>query len=206
MVGLNLVGIVLQIQLFIVVVWVVSGVVDLLLVLLCLVDVVFYVESMVGNFECGECCIIWLILVEFGQEVDVFVVYQLVEVCIVVIEEVKVGLVLVKCVIIVYLEFNGDKFNLVNVLVSLQVVWGGFWFFGQECVVLLVGGCVDYIQQCMIEIVQMFLEQMLEIFVDVLISFEYYFEGGVVLCLQGQLDVFDLVSVSVKVFGLLVVV
>ncbi|EQB6021583.1 ferrous iron transporter B [Pseudomonas aeruginosa] len=131
-----------------------------------------------------------------------FAVHQLAEARIVVIEEAKAGLALAKRAITAYLESNGDKLNLANVPASLQAVRGGLWFLGQERAALLVGGCADYIQQRMIETAQMPSEQMLETLADALTSLEYYLEGGAVLRPQGQPDVLDLASASVKALGL----
>ncbi|WP_073658804.1 type IV pilus/biofilm regulator FimL [Pseudomonas aeruginosa] len=139
---------------------------------------------------------------EPGQEADAFAVHQLAEARIVVIEEAKAGLALAKRAITAYLESNGDKLNLANVPASLQAVRGGLWFLGQERAALLVGGCADYIQQRMIETAQMPSEQMLETLADALTSLEYYLEGGAVLRPQGQPDVLDLASASVKALGL----
>ncbi|MBF3360675.1 ferrous iron transporter B, partial [Pseudomonas aeruginosa] len=135
-------------------------------------------------------------------EADAFAVHQLAEARIVVIEEAKAGLALAKRAITAYLESNGDKLNLANVPASLQAVRGGLWFLGQERAALLVGGCADYIQQRMIETAQMPSEQMLETLADALTSLEYYLEGGAVLRPQGQPDVLDLASASVKALGL----
>ncbi len=53
-----------------------------------------------------------------------------------------------------------------------------------------------------IETAQMPSEQMLETLADALTSLEYYLEGGAVLRPQGQPDVLDLASASVKALGL----
>ncbi|MBG6553454.1 ferrous iron transporter B [Pseudomonas aeruginosa] len=202
MVGLNSAGTALQTQLPTVAAWAASGVADSPPALLRLADAVLYVESMVGNLERGERRIIRPTPAEPGQEADAFAVHQLAEARIVVIEEAKAGLALAKRAITAYLESNGDKLNLANVPASLQAVRGGLWFLGQERAALLVGGCADYIQQRMIETAQMPSEQMLETLADALTSLEYYLEGGAVLRPQGQPDVLDLASASVKALGL----
>lgn len=206
MVGLNSAGTALQTQLPTVAAWAASGVADSPPALLRLADAVLYVESMVGNLERGERRIIRPTPAEPGQEADAFAVHQLAEARIVVIEEAKAGLALAKRAITAYLESNGDKLNLANVPASLQAVRGGLWFLGQERAALLVGGCADYIQQRMIETAQMPSEQMLETLADALTSLEYYLEGGAVLRPQGQPDVLDLASASVKALGLPVAV
>lgn len=202
MVGLNSAGTALQTQLPTVAAWAASGVADSPPALLRLADAVLYVESMVGNLERGERRITRPTPAEPGQEADAFAVHQLAEARIVVIEEAKAGLALAKRAITAYLESNGDKLNLANVPASLQAVRGGLWFLGQERAALLVGGCADYIQQRMIETAQMPSEQMLETLADALTSLEYYLEGGAVLRPQGQPDVLDLASASVKALGL----
>ncbi|KAF1052650.1 MAG: hypothetical protein GAK43_01815 [Stenotrophomonas maltophilia] len=137
-------------------------------------------------------------------EEESFAVHQLLEARIVVIGEAQAGLALAKRAITAYLESNGDKLHLANVPPSLQAVRGGLWFLGQERAALLVGACADYIQLYMIETSQMPSEQMLETLADALTGLEYYLEGGAVLRPEGQPDVLDVASQSVKALGLTV--
>lgn len=201
MVGLNSAATSLQHQHGVVAGWVAKGAVDDPAALNALADALLYVESMVGNLERGERMSARPAPV--GED-DSFAVHQLAEARIVVIDEAQSGLALAKRAITAYLESNGDKLHLANVPISLQAVRGGLWFLGQERAALLVGACADYIQGQMIETTQMPSEQMLETLADALTGLEYYLEGGAMMRPEGQPDVLDVASESVKALGLTV--
>ena len=201
MVGLNSAATSLQHQHGVVAGWVAKGAADEPAALNALADALLYVESMVGNLERGERMNARPAPV--GED-DSFAVHQLAEARIVVIDEAQAGLALAKRAITAYLESNGDKLHLANVPVSLQAVRGGLWFLGQERAALLVGACADYIQGQMIETTQMPSEQMLETLADALTGLEYYLEGGAMMRPEGQPDVLDVASESVKALGLTV--
>lgn len=201
MVGLNSAATSLQHQHGVVAGWVAKGAVDDPAALNSLADALLYVESMVGNLERGERMSVRPTPV--GED-DSFAVHQLAEARIVVIDEAQAGLALAKRAITAYLESNGDKLHLANVPISLQAVRGGLWFLGQERAALLVGACADYIQGQMIETTQMPSEQMLETLADALTGLEYYLEGGAMMRPEGQPDVLDVASESVKALGLTV--
>ncbi|WP_152222686.1 ferrous iron transporter B [Pseudomonas sp. SCB32] len=201
MVGLNSASIALQHQHTVVAGWVAKGTADDPGALNALADTLLYVESMVGNLERGERPSARA--VPLGED-ESFAVHQLAEARIVVIDEAQAGLALAKRAITAYLESNGDKLHLANVPISLQAVRGGLWFLGQERAALLVGACGDYIQGQMIETTQMPSEQMLETLADALTGLEYYLEGGAMMRLEGQPDVLDVASESVKALGLTV--
>ncbi|MCP1625686.1 ferrous iron transporter B [Pseudomonas nitroreducens] len=201
MVGLNSAATSLQHQHGVVAGWVAKGAVDEPAALNALADALLYVESMVGNLERGERMSARPTPV--GED-DSFAVHQLAEARIVVIDEAQAGLALAKRAITAYLESNGDKLHLANVPISLQAVRGGLWFLGQERAALLVGACADYIQGQMIETTQMPSEQMLETLADALTGLEYYLEGGAMMRPEGQPDVLDVASESVKALGLTV--
>ncbi|KJK03530.1 ferrous iron transporter B [Pseudomonas sp. 21] len=201
MVGLNSASTSLQHQHGVVAGWVAKGAVDDPAALNSLADALLYVESMVGNLERGER--MSARPAPMGED-DSFAVHQLAEARIVVIDEAQAGLALAKRAITAYLESNGDKLHLANVPISLQAVRGGLWFLGQERAALLVGACADYIQGQMIETTQMPSEQMLETLADALTGLEYYLEGGAMMRPEGQPDVLDVASESVKALGLTV--
>ena len=201
MVGLNSASIALQHQHTVVAGWVSKGAADDASALNALADTLLYVESMAGNLERGERPSARAL--PLGED-ESFAVHQLAEARIVVIDEAQAGLALAKRAITAYLESNGDKLHLANVPISLQAVRGGLWFLGQERAALLVGACADYIQQQMIETTQMPSEQMLETLADALTGLEYYLEGGAMMRPEGQPDVLDVASESVKALGLTV--
>lgn len=201
MVGLNSAATVLQHQHGVVAGWVAKGAADDANALNELADALLYVESMVGNLERGER--MSARPTPLGED-ESFAVHQLAEARIVVIDEAQAGLALAKRAITAYLESNGDKLHLANVPTSLQAVRGGLWFLDQQRAAVLVGACADYIQLQMIETTQMPSEQMLETLADALTGLEYYLEGGAMMRPQGQPDVLDVASESVKALGLVV--
>ena len=197
MVGLNSAGTALQTQLPTVAAWAASGVADSPPALLRLADAVLYVESMVGNLERGERRITRPTPAE------------------------PAGSRCVRRAPVGRGAHRGDRGGqgrpgpgqaCDHRVPGIQ--WrqaqpgqrpgqpaggpGRPLVLGQERAALLVGGCADYIQQRMIETAQMPSEQMLETLADALTSLEYYLEGGAVLRPQGQPDVLDLASASVK--------
>ncbi|MCY1267015.1 hypothetical protein D9M68_178530 [compost metagenome] len=201
MIGLNSAAKVLLAQLTPVSSWVARGAVESPAALDALADVLVYVESVAGNLERGD-NMAARAEPKIDQEPESFAAHQLAEARIVVIEEAQAGLALAKRAISAYLESNGDKLHLANVPSSLQAVRGGLWFLSQERAALLLGACADYIQRQMIESAQMPSEQMLETLADALTGLEYYLEGGAVLRPQGQPDVLDIASESVKALGM----
>ncbi|AMO75719.1 MULTISPECIES: hypothetical protein [Pseudomonas] len=201
MVGLNSAANVLQGQVSVVSGWVARGAVESPVALNALADALLYVESLVGSLERGERMAAPAII-DLEPSAESFAVHQLAEARIVVIDEAQGGLALAKRAITAYLESNGDKLHLANVPGSLQAVRGGLWFLGQERAARLVGACADYIQRQMIETTQMPSEQMLETLADALTGLEYYLEGGAVLRPEGQPDVLDVASESVRALGL----
>ncbi|MDF3931194.1 ferrous iron transporter B [Pseudomonas citronellolis] len=202
MVGLNTAAIALQTQVTAVGGWVARGAVESPASLNALADALLYVESQVGSLERGERLSRAANTDDGEPAADSFAVHQLAEARIVVIDEAQGGLALAKRAITAYLESNGDKLHLANVPGSLQAVRGGLWFLGQERAAGLVGACADYIQRQMIETTQMPSEQMLETLADALTGLEYYLEGGAVLRPEGQPDVLDVASESVRALGL----
>ncbi|WP_374440531.1 ferrous iron transporter B [Pseudomonas panipatensis] len=204
MVGLNSAATALQAQVAIVSGWAARGAVESSAALNTLADALLYVESMVASLQRGErpALVAPSDAANDASEANSFAAHQLAEARIVVIDESRGGLALAKRAITAYLESNGDKLHLANIPSTLQAVRGGLWFLGQERAAALVGACADYIQLQMIETPQMPSEQMLETLADALTGLEYYLEGGAVLRPEGQPDVLDVASQSVRALGL----
>ena len=164
-------------------------------------DALLYVEGVVADFERGERRETRA-AVQPGNEADSFAQHQLNEARIVVLDEAQGGLALAKRAITAYLESAGDRIHLANVPFSLHALRGGLWFLGKERAAALVGACADYIQHAMYESPQMPSEQMLETLADALSSLEYYLEGGAEVPENGQSNVLDLASESVRALGM----
>ncbi|MNO56746.1 hypothetical protein D3C76_472680 [compost metagenome] len=202
MIGLKNPEQVLQAQLAPVSSWVARGEVESPAALNALAEALLYVESVIGGLERGSERLAARSEPVPLQQADSFASHQLAEARIVVIEEARAGLALAKRAISSYLESDGDKLHLANIPGSLHAVRGGLWFLAQERAALLLGACADYIQRHMIETTQMPSEQMLETLADALTGLEYYLEGGAVRGMEGQPDVLDVASDSVKALGM----
>lgn len=171
--------------------------------LLKLADAVLYVESMVASLERGERRDTRPAIAQPGNEAEAFANHQLTEAWIVVIGEATAGLALAKRAITAYLESNGEKLHLANVPFSLMAVRGGLRFLEQDRAADLIGACADFIQDQMLEGMQMPPEQTLETLADALTSLEYYLEGGAILRRdESRGSVLDLAAESVKALGL----
>lgn len=164
--------------------------------LLKLADTVIYVEGLVLGLERGHDDIS-----SEASEAETFAKHQLMEARIVVTEEAKAGLNLTKRAITAYFESSGDRVHLDNIPVTLTNVRGGLQFIDEERAAGLVSSCLDYIQNNMINAMDMPIEQALESLADALTSLEYYLEGGSLLNRQQDREVLDLAQESLQALG-----
>ncbi|MDM7858730.1 ferrous iron transporter B [Thiopseudomonas acetoxidans] len=161
-----------------------------------LADTVIYIEGLVLGLEHGQ-----NVQVAEESEAEVFARHQLMEARIVVTEEAKAGLSLTKRAITAYFESSGDSAHLENIPVVLTNVRGGLQFIDEERAAHLVNACIDYIQNHMINAMDMPIEQALESLADALTSLEYYLEGGSLLNRKEERDVLDLAQESIQALG-----
>lgn len=124
----------------------------------------------------------------------------------VVVGEVCVGLFLVKCVIIFFMDFSWDGMYLNNVFMIFKFVWGGLVFLQLYCVVVVVLVCELFIDKKLIKDgLFILIYQFMEMLVDVVFSIDYYFEGMEDNKFIGD-GIFEVVEESMCEFGFLVVV
>lgn len=161
-----------------------------------LADTVIYVEGLVLGLERGQ-----NVQVTEESEAEVFARHQLMEARIVVTEEAKAGLSMTKRAITAYFESSGDRAHLDNIPVVLTNVRGGLQFIDEERAAHLVNACIDYIQNHMINAMDMPIEQALESLADALTSLEYYLEGGSLLNRKEDREVLDLAQESIQALG-----
>lgn len=161
-----------------------------------LADSVLYVEGAVQALEKGNAT-----LSERESEAEAFARHQLAEARYVVLDEAKSGLSLAKSAISSYCESNGDSTHLQNIPLTLTNVRGGLQFIGEERAASMVEACVSYVQNNMINAMEMPVAQALESLADALASLEYYLEGGSMLNRREDREVLDLAEESIQSLG-----
>jgi hypothetical protein len=101
----------------------------------------------------------------------------LIEALLVVIEESKAGLSLVKRSISSYIDSQGDKLHLANVTQVLSSIRGALLIIGQERAGQLLGLCVSCIRSDLVETEALPDSRLLETLADALTSIEYFIES-----------------------------
>jgi hypothetical protein len=101
----------------------------------------------------------------------------LIEAILVVIEEAKSGLSLVKRSISSYIDSQGDKLHLANVAQVLLGIKGAMSIIGQERASMLIGCCVKCIKTELFESESLPDSKFLETLADALTSLEYFIES-----------------------------
>ena len=101
----------------------------------------------------------------------------LIEALLVVIEESKAGLSLVKRSISSYIDSRGDKLHLANVAQVLSSISGAMAIIGQERAAILLGLCVNCIKTELFDSEELPDSRLLETLADALTSIEYFIES-----------------------------
>lgn len=101
----------------------------------------------------------------------------LIEALMVVIEESKAGLSLVKRSISSYIDSQGDKLHLANVTQALTSIRGALSIINQERAAVLLGLCVTCIKEELVETDALPDSRLLETLADALTSIEYFIES-----------------------------
>jgi hypothetical protein len=136
-------------------------------------DVVLNIEQAIKCFE------------ETGIQADIDTNYQtgseqgpfLIEAILVVIEESKLGLSLIKRSISSYIDSQGDKLHLANVSQVLAGIKGAMAMIQQERASSLLGSCITCIKEELIENEALPDSKFLETLADALTSLEYFIES-----------------------------
>lgn len=165
-----------------------------------LADTILYVEGAVQALEKGTGQV-----AEQETEAQIFARHQLAEARFVVLDEARSGISLAKSAINSYCENNGDSTHLSNIPLTLTNVRGGLQFIGEERAARLIEACIEYIQNNMINALDMPIAQALESLADALASLEYYLEGGSLLNQREDREVLDLAEESIQSLGIQVV-
>lgn len=102
---------------------------------------------------------------------------QLHEARVVLIDEAEGGLALAKRAITAYMDSQGDKLHLANVVPTLRGVKGAFVFLGSDTAADLIERAIQFIERDLSESGTMVDPQQLEAFADALSSLEFFLEG-----------------------------
>lgn len=138
--------------------------------LLAIADSVLYAESALSRLLQGQS--------QLDQEGDnkAFKA-QLHEARVVLIDESESGLALAKRAISAYMDSNGDKLHLSNVVPTLRGVQGALVFLNSESASKLVGRAITFVEKALLEQGTLIDGQRLELFADALSSLEFFLEG-----------------------------
>lgn len=166
-----------------------------------LAETLLYVEGTVARLDSSQRPAPARVVEPVRAEAS-FMLHQLAEAHIVLVEESQAGLAMAKRAIVAYLEADGEKQHLANVPLSLHAVRGALWFLGHERAARLVGNCAEFIRRRMLEAERMPPEQLMETLADALASIEYFLEDGSRLSGEPREDVLDLAEQSVEALGL----
>jgi len=109
----------------------------------------------------------------------------LIEALLVVIEESKAGLSLVKRSISSYIDSQGDKLHLANVIQALNSIRGALAIIGQEHASALLDLCVNCIKAELFDTDELPDSRLLETLADALTSIEYFIES---MNVKGQVN------------------
>ncbi|MBU2865193.1 hypothetical protein KO489_15145 [Reinekea forsetii] len=157
--------------------------------LLNIADVVLYAESALSRLLQGQS--------QLDQEGDnkAFKA-QVHEARVVLIDESESGLALAKRSISSYMDSNGDKLHLANVVPTLNGVRGALVFLSSDQAADLVGRAIAFVERDLLESGTLINGKQLELFADALSSLEFYLEG--LLSGNDNLDILNLAVHSLK--------
>ncbi|MDX1474624.1 MAG: chemotaxis protein, partial [Reinekea sp.] len=102
---------------------------------------------------------------------------QVHEARVVLIDESESGLALAKRAISAYMDSNGDKLHLSNVVATLHGVRGALVFLNSEQAASIVARAIAFVQRDLLESAALIDSGQLELFADALSSLEFYLEG-----------------------------
>lgn len=102
---------------------------------------------------------------------------QLHEARVVLIDEAESGLALAKRAITAYMDSQGDKLHLANVVPTLEGVKGALIFLNSEAAAKLIAGAIRFVERDLSEAGTMVDVKKIEHFADALSSLEFFLEG-----------------------------
>jgi hypothetical protein len=157
--------------------------------LLNIADVVLYAESALSRLLQGQS--------QLDQEGDnkAFKA-QVHEARVVLIDESENGLALAKRSISSFMDSNGDKLHLANVVATLHGVRGALVFLDSAKAAELIGRAIAFVERDLLESGTLIESSQLELFADALSSLEFYLEG--LLSRNDNVDILNLAVHSLK--------
>jgi hypothetical protein len=141
-------------------------------------DALLYVESTISGLEKLNLSDEELNMANSLARREVIASTQLAEAELLVIQEAESGLALVKRALNSYSESNYDNAHIQNVASTLNTVRGGLIVLNLGRAAAVVAGCVQFVEQKLLEgnhAVAM--QQLLETFADAIIGLEYYLDS-----------------------------
>ncbi|GAA5316586.1 MAG: type IV pilus/biofilm regulator FimL [Candidatus Pelagadaptatus aseana] len=141
-------------------------------------DALLYVESTISGLEKLNLSDEELNMANSLARREVIASTQLAEAELLVIQEAESGLALIKRALSSYSESNYDSAHIQNVTSTLNSVRGGLIVLNLNRAAAVVAGCVDFVEQTLIDgnhAVAM--QQLLETFADAIIGLEYYLDS-----------------------------
>jgi len=138
--------------------------------LLKIADVVLYAESALSRLLQGQSQL------DSDGDNKAFKA-QVHEARVVLIDESESGLALAKRAISAYMDSNGDKLHLSNVVATLHGVRGALVFLNSEQAASIVARAIAFVQRDLLESAALIDSGQLELFADALSSLEFYLEG-----------------------------
>ncbi|MCH8530465.1 MAG: hypothetical protein LAT65_06425 [Saccharospirillum sp.] len=138
--------------------------------LLKIADSVLYAESALSRILQGKGQL-------DGSNENKAALAQLHEARVVLIDEAESGLALAKRAITAYMDSQGDKLHLANVVPTLKGVKGALIFLNSEAAAKLIAGAIRFVERDLSEAGTMVEVKKIEHFADALSSLEFFLEG-----------------------------
>jgi hypothetical protein len=146
--------------------------------LLGVADTLLYVESTIAGLGKSNLSDEKLAQINALSRDDVMSNNQIAEAEKLVIDEIESGLAMVKRALSAFSESNYDKGHIANISATLDSVRGGMFVLGLPRAAKVVAGCMQFINESLMEDEQQAaIQHMMDTFADAIISLEYYLDS-----------------------------
>jgi hypothetical protein len=146
--------------------------------LLGVADTLLYVESTIAGLGKSNLSDEKLAQINALSRDDVMANNQIAEAEKLVIDEIESGLAMVKRALSAFSESNYDKGHIANISSTLDSVRGGMFVLGLPRAAKVVAGCMQFINESLMEDEQQAaIQHMMDTFADAIISLEYYLDS-----------------------------
>lgn len=146
--------------------------------LLGVADTLLYVESTIAGLGKSNLSDEKLAQINALSRDDVMANNQIAEAEKLVIDEIESGLAMVKRALSAFSESNYDKGHIANISATLDSVRGGMFVLGLPRAAKVVAGCMQFINESLMEGEQQAaIQHMMDTFADAIISLEYYLDS-----------------------------